>query len=94
MHSAAVALMQTARDVIVFGLATYLTSRNKFAAVAQTLIASGGNRMRSDCDQHQAARWRAVRPLTSYFENGILKLGLQKRSAHPRPRVASPWSSA
>ncbi len=90
MHSAAVALMQAAREVIVFWLATCLTSCNTRAAVEHILIASGGSRMRSDCDQY----WRAVRPLTSYFENGILNVGLQKlRSAHPWPRVASPWSS-
>ncbi len=92
MHSAAVALMQTAKEIIVFWLATCLSSCNTRAAVEHILIASGGSRMRLDCDQ--AARWRAVRPLTSYFENGILKVGLQKvRSAHPWPRVASPWSS-
>ena len=84
--------MQTARDVIVFWLATCLSNCNARAAVEHILTASGGSRMRSECDQHQAARWRAVRPLTSYFENGILKFGLQKvRSAHPWPRVANPW---
>ena len=95
MHSTAVDLMQTARDAIVFWLATCLSSCDTREAVEHILIASGGSRMRSDCDQHQqAARWRAVRPLTNYFEDGILKFGLQKlRSAHPWPRVASPWSS-
>ncbi len=51
MHSAAVALMQTVRDIIAFWLATCLSSCNTRAAVEHILIASGGSRMRSDCDQ-------------------------------------------
>lgn len=92
MHSAA--LMQTAREVNVFWLAIRLSVCYKCAAVEHFLIASGDIRMRCDCDLHQAARWRAVRPLTSYLENGISKLDLHRpRAAHFWPRVASPWSS-